>query len=158
MLTPGPANVPAPPRAFGWLARQLRRWLGIADQRHDFDALAYTLSVKDGIVEGLGRDLFDQHRQLAHLTEQLHHVASLAGSLQDRLHWYETRVPQIGVAKQAYDLAVKREQKRRGQAIKDHPEWTNDEKQSMWRTGKLPEPPDDAPQSQPPASAPPSPT
>jgi hypothetical protein len=141
------SNAPAPARTFGWLARRLRAWLGIADQRHDFDALALTLSVKDQIVAGLEQSMRGQEDVLREALVHLDYMTKMGISLRDRLMWYEARVPTIKAAKRAYDQALQRERERLDQLFAAHPEWTAAEKHSMRWTGKLPESPDDAPHS-----------
>lgn len=132
------SNAPTKVRRFGNLATWARRWLGITDQRRDFDALGMTLSVKDQVVDGIRRDMDAQSDVLRQVVEQLNRTTNGAVNTQERLTWYEKRVPVIAGARKSYDLAVKRETKRREQYVLEHPELSSEAKDSMLRTGSLP--------------------
>lgn len=135
---PTPSNTPAPIRAFGPFARVVRRWLGITDQRHDFDALATTLAVKDQVVDGQRRDIEALGSLLRSAIDQLNRTTSGSVHTHARLAWYEARMPEIARQKKSFDAATKREQKRRERLIDDHPELSESAKQHIRATGALP--------------------
>lgn len=133
-----PSNAPAPPRRFGLVARIVRHWLGIADQRHDFNALAITLNAKDQTAESDRQRLLWLGKLVSQIAPQLDRTTAGVISLTDRLTWHEQRVPALAGSKKAYDLALKRERARREQLIEQHPEWTEEQRQSVRGTGQLP--------------------
>jgi hypothetical protein len=134
------SNAPAAPRPFGPLATLLRRWLGIADQRHDFDALGMTLHMKDLEAAGLRRDLEAHDRALQSLTRNHGNTSGNLMRLLDRVAWHERRVPALIGSKKAYDAALAREKAKRERLIAEHPELTEAERQRVMQTGALPEP------------------
>lgn len=116
---PGPSNKPAPRRRFGLVASLVRRWLGVTDQRHDFNALGLTLTVKDqettNILTGQRSDLDaivpvlqETAKRLAHTTDQLNRTTAGAINTHKRLAHYERTIPAIAREKRAYDAAEKR--------------------------------------------------
>lgn len=139
MTTPA-ANRPAPARTFGLLARVVRRWLGIADQQHDFDALGMTLAVKDQVGTADRTQLGRHAELLDEIAAQLNRTTNGMIGLTDRLRWHEKRVPGLAGSSKAYDLAMKREQRRRKKLIEDHPELSAAAKQHVLETGDVPEP------------------
>jgi hypothetical protein len=138
--TPAAVNRPAPPRTFGFLARWIRRWLGIADQQHDFDALGMTLSVKDQMIDADRQRLGQVAAGLDQVAAQLNRTTNGFISVNDRLTWHEQHVPSLGGSRKSYDLTMKREKARREQLIEQHPELTPAEQQHVRATGKLPQP------------------
>jgi DNA repair ATPase RecN len=145
------SNAPASPRRFGRLAALLRSWLGITDLRHDFDALGTTLHAKDLETDGHQREVTAAMTQFAttqtKVIEQLNQTTNGAASTEDRLRWYEERIPSISGQRKSYDVAVRRkvkeakqEQERRVSEVAAHPEWTDAEKASVMSIGELPKP------------------
>jgi hypothetical protein len=146
-----PSNAPAVPRSYGLLARWIRHWLGVADQRKDFNALATTLTVKDAETAGLfagQRTESEAHAELIQriltaLTatrQQLAQTTSGLLNVNDRLSWHEKRVSLLTRSKQGYDQALQREKARREQMVTDNPQWSDDVKQHVRVTGRVPEP------------------
>lgn len=133
------SNAPTAPRTFGWLATRVQRWLGISDQRHDFDALAMTLSLKDQMVDGQRRDMDRLAGHLQGTAEQLNRTTHGAASTDDRLSFYEARVALLIRAKRTYDAWIAREIKRRERIVAAHPELSDEGKAYVRATGKLPE-------------------
>lgn len=136
---PPASNAPTAPRTFGLVARLLMRWLGIADQRHDFDALAMTLALKDLMVEGQRRDLDRLTAYLQGTAEQLNRTTRGAASTDDRLSFYEARVALLVRAKRTYDAWIAREIKRRERIVAANPQLSDEAKAYVRATGKLPE-------------------
>lgn len=134
------SNQPTPSRPFGPIARLVRGWLGIEDQRRDFDALAMTIDAKDQILAGHGRDLEAHGRLLSQMVEQMNRTTIGAVSVQERVAWYEARVPGVMAARKDFDKAAKREQARREKLIAAHPELDDKGKSHVRTTGRLPDP------------------
>lgn len=110
----------------------------VAGQRRDFDQLAEVLQFRDQQAEADRATLDAATTLVQQLAQQLHHYSSLTAGLQDRLHWYETRVPGLVGAKKAYDITLAREKGRRERLIAEHPEWSEATKHSVLQTGHTP--------------------
>lgn len=135
MTTPPPVNQPAPARSFGPVARLVRRWLGVDDQRRDFDALGTTLEMKDQLVDGQRRQLEKHAEVIAKLNERIQGAVSIAVRVNDRLAWHERSA--LARSRQQYELAVAKEKARREDYIAEHPELSEAEASEYRATGKL---------------------
>lgn len=135
---PGPPSPAVPPHRSGWLATLLQRWLGISDQRRDFDALGRVLEVKDQELAGVRRDLEHLAMALQRMAQPLTEATTIGRGLQDRLLFHEQRVPALAGSKKAYESAVKRERKRRQQLADDHPALSEEGRAYVFATGRLP--------------------
>lgn len=136
------SNAPAPPRTFGWLARLLQRWLGVADQRQDFDRLATTLASNDqetaGAIAGARRDLEETAKVMQRFANQLGETSNLANRSADRLGWHESHVAVLMRSRKSYQAAVTRETRRREKLIAANPAWSEAMRAHVQRTGDLP--------------------
>jgi hypothetical protein len=124
---------------YGWLARLLRRWLGIAHQRREFNQLGEVLTLRDQTMQANTAELGKHDGWIRTLVDQLNRTTGIATGVQSKLGFYEARVPQMRTAQKLYDQAVEREKKRRETLIRDHPEWSPAEQHHVRVTGKLSE-------------------
>lgn len=127
-----------PPISFGFLARLGQRWLGIAGQRQDFDALGRVLAAKDQEIAGMRRDLEHLALALQRMAQPLNDAHTIARSVQDRLLYHEQRVPVLAGSRKAYDATIRRERKRRQQLVDDTPSLSEKGKAYVFANGTLP--------------------
>lgn len=136
-----PAQAAAAEEArFHPLARWLRRWLGFAEHRAEFNQLGQVLTGKDMTLEATREEQARHATVLAQVVDQLNRTTVGVEALDGRVQFYEARVPSLANAKKQYAMAVKRETARREGLIKAHPEWPEELKAHVRVYGKLPEP------------------